>query len=180
MTPWEAVSKVPSAHKAAPCPALIHELRRPDLETWIDLRAQLWPDQSRKDLSEDADSFFNSWDGENYRHASMRATVLLAELPSNRIIGFAEVDLRPYADGCHSSPVGYLEGWYVCPDFRGRGVGRALLEASEEWARQRGCTEMASDTQLDNTGSRRAHRAVGYTEVEQLVHFRRSLNSGME
>ena len=110
----------------------------------------------------------------------MVATVLLAETDTEGPVGFAEVDLRPSADGCRSSPVGYLEGWYVRPGFRRRGVGKALVRAAEEWAREQGCSEMASDTEVGNKTSQDAYRALGYEEVNRLVHFRRDLNAPRE
>ena len=90
--------------------------------------------------------------------------------------GFIEVGLRKYAEGCDSSPVGYIEGWYVDPDLRQQGVGAALVRAGEEWARAQGCTEMASDCLLDNEISFHAHLALGYEEAERAIHFRRRLD----
>ena len=83
--------------------------------------------------------------------------------------------LREYAEGCNSSPVGFVEGWYVDPEARRSGVGRRLVEAAEDWAREAGCTEMASDSLIDNDEGHRAHEAIGFTEVERLVCFRKSL-----
>ena len=57
------------------------------------------------------------------------------------------------------------------PEVRGKGIAGALTQAAEGWARERGCTEMASDTWLDNEASIRAHLKLGYLEVERLVHF---------
>ena len=81
-----------------------------------------------------------------------------AQLAKTQLIGFAEVGLRSHADGCDAShAVGFLEGWYVIESWRGRGVGRSLVAAAEEWARGHGCHEMASDTWIDNEASQRAH-----------------------
>jgi aminoglycoside 6'-N-acetyltransferase I len=91
------------------------------------------------------------------------------------VVGFTEVGLRNYAEGCRSSPVGYLEGIFVVESHRKRGVGRALLDAAEEWARQRGCTEMASDREIRNEMSGLFHTALGFEEVERIVCFRKSL-----
>lgn len=90
-------------------------------------------------------------------------------------IGFLEVRLREYAEGASSTPVGYLEGWYVEPQHRGQGAGRMLVEAGEEWARSRGCTEMASDAAVDNAGSIRLHHEFGYDEVDRVVCFLKKL-----
>ena len=104
------------------------------------------------------------------------AEVFLAERPDGSIAGFVEVGTRPYADGCDTSPVGYIEAWYVDPDARRSGHGRALLTAAESWARRLGCTEMASDAQLDNLVSHAAHLHSGYLEVDRIVQFRKALS----
>lgn len=103
------------------------------------------------------------------------AAAFVAEHAAGGLGGFIEVGLRKYADGCDTSPVGYIEGWYVDPDLRQRGVGAVLVRAGEEWARAQGCTEMASDCLLNNEASLRAHLALGYEEAERLIHFRRVL-----
>jgi len=91
------------------------------------------------------------------------------------LAGFLEVGARSHADGCVTSPVAYLEAWYVDPDARGRGLGRALLEAAETWARGRGYVEMASDTLLANLVGQAAHRRCGFTEVDRVVEYRKAL-----
>lgn len=104
-----------------------------------------------------------------------RFVVFVAESPSNTIEGFVEASLREYADGCDTSPVGYLEGWFVNAAFRRSGVGRRLVRAAEEWARSQGCTEMGSDSIIDNADGQAAHARLGYAEVERQVCFRKSL-----
>jgi aminoglycoside 6'-N-acetyltransferase I len=88
---------------------------------------------------------------------------------------FAEGRLSDYAEECESSPVGYLEGIYVKQDSRTTGVGRALVEAVEGWARSAGCTEMASDREISNEVSGEFHLSVGFSEVIRLVTYRKDL-----
>lgn len=102
--------------------------------------------------------------------------VFIAERPDSSVCGYVEVGIRGYADGCRSSPVAYIEAWYVDPDMRRSGYGRALLEAAETWARGRGYTEMASDARLDNSVSFKAHQSSGYDVVDRIVQFRKSLS----
>ena len=108
------------------------------------------------------------------------AAVFVADRGDGRLAGYVEVGLRPYADGCDTSPVGYLEEWWVDADVRHRGVGGRLVEAAERWARERGCREMASDALLDNVGSQRAHERLGYAEVERAVHYRKALDGALD
>jgi aminoglycoside 6'-N-acetyltransferase I len=108
--------------------------------------------------------------------ASDTEEIFFAELPEGGLCGFLEAALRSRADGCDSTPVGYIEGWYVDEDVRRRGVGRALVEAAEAWARSRGCRQMASDAELWNTVSHHAHGALGYEETARLVLFKKDLD----
>ena len=54
-------------------------------------------------------------------------------------------------------------------------TGTASTAAAESWARTLGLTEMASDADLANAVSIGAHRALGYTEAERIVCFRKEL-----
>ena len=104
-------------------------------------------------------------------------TVLVYERDeaTNRLGGFVEVSIRDRVDGSLSPCVAYIEGWYVDADLRRRGIGRALLEAAEHWARERGLTEMASDCELDNRSALTAHQALGFKETFRLVHLLKPL-----
>ncbi len=99
-------------------------------------------------------------------------------LPDGELVGFVEAALRKWAEGCSTSPVGYIEGWYVQPEHRRAGVGGRLIEAAEDWARARGCTEMGSDAELWNEVSHAAHRALGYTEATRLLCFSKPIGEG--
>jgi aminoglycoside 6'-N-acetyltransferase I len=92
------------------------------------------------------------------------------------LTGFLQVGLRSHADGCDTAqPVGFLEGWFVDEHLRRRGIGKALVQTAEDWARSHGCTEMASDTWIDHTLSQKAHAALGFEVVDRCVHFRKKL-----
>lgn len=104
-----------------------------------------------------------------------KGEVFLALGEEREAVGFLEARLRSHAEGCSDSPVPYVEGWWVDPDWRGRGVGAALMAALEAWARQRGFREIASDAESDNVGSQRAHRALGFEETDRIVCFRKTL-----
>jgi aminoglycoside 6'-N-acetyltransferase I len=91
-------------------------------------------------------------------------------------MGFAEASIRrDHVNGCDTSPVGFLEGIYVVDDARRQGVARRLVAAVAEWSRALGCVELASDAAVDNNSSHRMHEALGFSETERVVYFRRML-----
>jgi uncharacterized damage-inducible protein DinB len=89
------------------------------------------------------------------------------------------LSIRNYAEDCETNRIAYLEGWYVEPEARRRGVGRALVQAGEEWGRRQGCTEFGSDALIDNDVSAVAHRALGFEETVQIRCFRKPLGSAI-
>ena len=115
-----------------------------DAAHWIALRAVLWPEDAHASHAAEVDRFL----AEPRRGpGTMPEAVLVAETAgaTPALVGFAEVSRRAYAEGCETSPVGFLEGWYVVPERRRQGVGRALVAAAEAWARGLGCREFASE-----------------------------------
>lgn len=149
----------------------IRHARQSDAEELTEMRTQLWPDALPEEHRKEVHGFLSGtivW--------TTPTATLVAQDESGRVIGFLEVDLRSHADGCDpAQPVGYIEGWYVREEFRAQGVGRQLVRAAEDWARQLKCVEMASDVLIDNDGSQRAHAALGYEVVDRCVHYRKTL-----
>jgi len=132
-----------------------------DKHQWLHMRQGLWPEAPLDYLSLDLDKLLNDSD----------AGIFVASDAEGKLVAFIEAGLRDHAESCETSPVGYIEAWYVDPHVRGQKLGRDLVHTAEQWAREKGCIEMASDTWLDNEVSIAAHKKLGYYEVERLVHF---------
>ena len=139
----------------------IRRATQADKPEWIRMRQGLWPDAPLEYLNFDLDELLADDD----------AAVFVASNADGRLVAFIEAGLRGYGEGCETSPVGYIEAWYVDPHLRGQKLGRELVRIAEQWARDKGCTEMASDTWLENDISIAAHLRMGYAEAERLVHF---------
>lgn len=136
-----------------------------DLQEWLRMRLLLWSDTSvEKHLQEMKEIL-----------ADPTSAILVAVRPEGGLCGFLEVSQRKYAEGCDTSPVGYIEGWYVVPDYRRQKVGARLVRAAEDWARRLGLKEMASDCEINNEISLKAHLALGYEEVERQINFKKWL-----
>ena len=139
-----------------------------DRSEWLRMRQSLWPNPDPDVQLTDMDVWL----------AQPDTTVLVVPRSGGAnagLAGFAEIGTRSVAEWCETSPVAYLEGWYVDPDMRRQGVGAALVRAAEDWARAKGLHEFASDAQLANTVSQKAQVALGFTEVERLVAYRKVL-----
>ncbi|RJQ37026.1 GNAT family N-acetyltransferase [Candidatus Parcubacteria bacterium] len=119
------------------------------------LMRALWPDQ---DVSSDLDD-----------------TIFVWEEPDGRLGGFISAAVRPWVEGADAAPCPHIEGWYVEPDLRKRGIGRALVAAVEQWAREQGFQELTSDVEMESAGSLAAHQALGFEPTEQIQYFRKKL-----
>jgi aminoglycoside 6'-N-acetyltransferase I len=142
-----------------------------DLEAVAGFFAALWPESAPEEHRAEAASVLSG-----APISTMPLVVFVAEV-EGKPIAFIEVGLRSHADGCDTSrPVGFLEGWYVEPAHRRRGVGGALVRAAEDWARSKECREMGSDTWVDHEDSQRAHEGLGFEVVDRCVHYRKGLD----
>jgi aminoglycoside 6'-N-acetyltransferase I len=142
----------------------IRPANRDDRGSWLRMRDALWP-------AED-----HGYEIDRYFAAEVREPLEVLIAFDADAIGFIELSIRPYAEGCETDRVAFVEGWYVEPAARGTGVGAALILAAEAWARAQGCTEIASDTEADNVSSAAAHRALGFEETAVLRCFRKPLS----
>ena len=95
-------------------------------------------------------------------------------------VGFANVSLRvDYVEGCETSPVGYLEGLYVEHRYRHNGYATELMKVCEQWAREQGCQEFASDCLLTNEESLAFHLSCGFQEANRLICFHKKLQDSL-
>ena len=134
---------------------------------WLRQRRLLWPDLNDEDNTRDAARLTADTD---------RYAVFVATNEANKVLGFAEVSIRrDFVNGCDSSPVLFLEGLFVEPNSRRKGLARTLVDQVAEWGRENGCTAYASDALLDNAESHAMHAALGFAETERVVYFRRPL-----
>lgn len=146
---------------------MIRAFQPSDTDAWAKMRAQLWP-------GADAELEREAHDFNRGLPIPTITVVFIAENAGERV-GFLELSVRSFSDGCESMPVPHVEGWYVQSHARGAGVGRSLMQAAEAWSRARGFTELASDTEVHNAASLQAHQHCGFEEVERLIKLRKPL-----
>jgi len=131
----------------------------------------LWPDASLDDHLAELGAILSTG-----TTRTVPMVIRVSHDDAGTLTGFLEVGLRSHADGCDPDrPVGFVEGWFVTKRLRQQGIGRRHMRAAEEWARQQGCREMASDAWIDHDESQRAHQALGFEVVDRCVHFRKTL-----
>ena len=138
-----------------------------DQPGWLDMRLALWPDAT----ADEHRSYMALALAQPDRFLHL---VMYDEL--RQPVAFIDGSIRSdYVNGTESSPVGFVEGVYVVPAWRRRGIARQLFAAIADWARSRGCSELASDALIDNEVSLRAHAALGFRETDRVVYFAKKL-----
>jgi aminoglycoside 6'-N-acetyltransferase I len=138
-----------------------------DQPGWLEMRVALWPDATADEHR-------------GYMAISLaqpeRFLQLMMYDERHQPIGFIEGSIRgDYVNGTETSPVGFVEGVYVVPGRRRQGIARQLFAAIGDWAKARGCRQLASDALLENEASQRAHRALGFKETERVVYFSKTI-----
>ena len=144
---------------------MIRKVENKDLSILAELAGFLWPDHTTQELRAELAGIM----------AKPDAAFFLA-FAEETAVGFAQCQLRhDYVEGTDSSPVGYLEGIFVVDGYRKQGIARNLLTACENWAKEKGCAEFASDCELSNTQSLLFHRNVGFEEANRIICFVKKL-----
>ncbi len=140
---------------------MIRQATGSDVQTVATSAQRLWPDHTEEDLRREFETLLSD-----------PACAVFLHEADGKVTGFAQCQLRrDYVEGTETSPVGYLEGVFVAEPFRRRGIAAALLSACENWAREHGCKEFASDCELTNIDSLRFHLTAGFTEANRIICF---------
>lgn len=151
---------------------LIREIRQGDRAEWLRLLLCLYAGSLEGDHQGVVDAYL----GGSSSGYLLCSAVFVCERSDGSLCGLPELSVRNFAEGC-AGATPYVESWYVEPDLRRSGIGRRLIEAAEAWSLGQGYTELASDAELGNTLSHRAHAAMGFAEEERVVHFRKDLRA---
>lgn len=144
---------------------MIKKAGKEDVFELARLAIQMWEEHEVEELAGEFEALVQSED----------ATCFL-KYEGEVAVGFAQCQLRhDYVEGTETSPVGYLEGILVEEAFRHKGYAKELLVACEKWAKSKGCTEFASDCELENEESLRFHMAMQFEEANRVICFRKSI-----
>jgi aminoglycoside 6'-N-acetyltransferase I len=144
---------------------IVRQMHAGDRIAWAQMRAALWPHESAPAHAQAIDEILASFDVWGF----------VADAADGSIAGFAEIAVRKYANGCDTAPVAFLEGIWVKPQMRRRGIAAQLIAYAESFLAARGFRELGSDTEIDNAASQAAHLAWGFSETERVVYFRKLL-----
>ena len=144
---------------------MIKKAQAADAEILAGLAIQMWENHDPAELAEEFRDL-----------AEKEDAACFIRYADDRPVAFAQCQLRyDYVEGTDSSPVGYLEGIFVSEEYRKNGFAAELLEECEKWAKDKGCTEFASDCELGNESSLKFHLSVGFEEANRLICFRKEL-----
>ncbi len=144
--------------------AVIRSATKEDRAIWKELREIVYAGCSDEVHEEDIKIWL---------HDADKVCFLIEE--NSKVAGFLEASLRNVVDVCMSSPVGYMEGICVFPEYGGRGLSKQLMEAAMQWMKDQGCTEMGSDAELHNVEAIKFHQANDFNETFRVVQFMKKL-----
>lgn len=144
---------------------MIYKAKKEDAKAVASLAIKMWTDNTLEGLTREFEKIIES---EN--------SAVLLMTAGTKPMGYAQCQLRhDYVEGTDSSPVGYLEGIYIAEDYRRQGCARKLLEKCQIWAKEQGCTEFASDCEIDNENSYKFHLKMGFIEANRIICFTKQL-----
>jgi ribosomal-protein-alanine N-acetyltransferase len=151
---------------ALPVKPVVRSAIQTDIEIVTDLLCELYH-MNRDELLE-----------ENKQHFSDERQGFFLSFAGDTPIGIAHVSLRSeYVNGTElGGTCGYLEAIFVRPEYRKNGVASELVRSCENWAKEHGCREFASDCLLHNTDSYLFHQHLGFTETERCIFFRKDID----
>ncbi|MFL5763220.1 MAG: aminoglycoside 6'-N-acetyltransferase [Bacteroidia bacterium] len=136
-----------------------------DLDDLTKMGTDLWPENSEEEMRKILTELMGQQKNEFFLFRR-----------DGQNIGFIFMSLRSdYVEGSNSSPVGYVEGIYVKPEHRRKGVSAQLLKRGQEWAKEKGCSQIGSDIYADNKVSYDFHKAIGFREAGRLIAFIKDL-----
>ncbi len=133
-----------------------------EMSRWGELRSRVYPE---------LDEEYDTREMEMILHSNHWFCFFVVE-GAEQIIGLVELSLRNIVDNCLTSPVAYLEGLYLEEAWRGRGLGREVIQSIFAWCRERGLSELATDAELDNEAAQAFYRALGFEETDRVVEFK--------
>ena len=144
---------------------MVKKAEQKDLAAIAEMAVIMWDSNSVEDLM-----------GEFADVVSSEEAKIFVKYIQNIPVGFAQCGLRhDYVEGTESSPVGYLEGIFVKEEYQKQGYAKELLSACEQWAKEQGCTEFASDCELENQNSLAFHMSMGFEEANRIICFKKKL-----
>lgn len=136
-----------------------------NLDAWLALRSALWPTCPREEHRAEMREILAS-----PHHTAFMArgwTALSLALPRSRC-----ATIMSTAANRRRWRFGRI---YTAERARRQGWAARLIAQVQEWAKQQGCSELASDTDIANLDSQRLHAALGFAETERVVFYRKTL-----
>lgn len=138
------------------------EMTEQDIEALLPLSLKLWEDAEEAELRIEFQQTLTS----------SKQKIILAKNSGQTLVGFAFISIRTdHVAGAEQPPTGYLEGIFIEPGYRKKGIAKKLVQLGETWLKKNNCTQMGSDTWLWNKESQEFHEKIGFREEERLVHF---------
>jgi aminoglycoside 6'-N-acetyltransferase I len=143
----------------------IERLSLTNLLSLTEMSVELWPESNfEEELASWKKIITNS---DNYCALAKSST---------QYAGFIHIAIRnDYVEGADSGKTAYLEGIFVNPEYRSKGIASLLFLHGEQWAKSNGLKQLASDTEIINEISQWFHKKIGFDEVNRIVCYLKNI-----
>ena len=84
------------------------------------------------------------------------------------VVGFVEPQVY---EAVYFAPLVNILGLAVRESCRGQGIGKALMDAAENWAKEIGATGVRLNSGATRTNAHDFYRHIGYTTEKQQIRF---------
>ena len=93
--------------------------------------------------------------------------LFVAEIDGS-VVGFVEPQVY---EAVYFAPLVNILGLAVRSSCRGQGIGKALMEVAEHWAKEIGATGVRLNSGATRTNAHDFYRHIGYTTEKQQIRF---------
>ncbi|WP_201777891.1 aminoglycoside 6'-N-acetyltransferase [Ornithinibacillus contaminans] len=143
----------------------IIEVKEEHVEDLTRLTMELWPGHDVVELTNEYKETLKTDNNKFYLY-----------IENGVAVAFMHLSIRvDYVEGSESSPTGYLEGVYVQPDYRRKGISTELFNEGKSWLKENGCKQIGSDMEMDNQDSYPFHMSLGFNEAGRIITFIRDI-----
>ena len=98
--------------------------------------------------------------------------VIVAETEKAEVVGWTTFEITEHI---HSAPYVEVSGFVVEQRFRGKGVGKKMMEEVERWSRERGFLTIRLHANVTRKPAHLFYQAIGFEKIKEQYSFQKKI-----